>query len=109
MNDGPYSQNVNDKFENYQEETCKNYYVYSMEKEQFTQERTDKKLKIWYNDRQGNRDYRDLEKVFCQLTDRSIKVFHKGNYYWDELPIHIVKVCKDTFGGGGKGLGCCSK
>ena len=66
MQDGPYAKNLNDKFQNYQEEICKNYYVYSMEKEQFTQERTDKKLKIWYNDRQGNRDYRDLEKVFCQ-------------------------------------------
>ena len=42
------------------------YYIYNLEKEMFTQERSDKKLLHNYKDRQGNRDYRNVGKVFCQ-------------------------------------------
>lgn len=83
-----------------------NYYVYSLEKEMFTQERTDRKLGESALDRQGNRDYRYLPKVFAQLTEKSIKCFHVNNYYWDELPIHLVKIQKEQFTFG-KATGCC--
>jgi hypothetical protein len=81
------------------------YHIYSLEKEIFTQERIDKKLINSCGDRQGNKDYRYSQKVFCQLTDRTIKCFHKQNYMWDCLPVHVVKIKKNVEGME-KMLGC---
>lgn len=68
------------------------YYIYDIEKEQFVQERSDKKLMHFFKDRQGNRDYRKGSKLFCGLSESKIKVFHKSSYYWDNLSIYLVKI-----------------
>jgi len=84
------------------------YYVYDIEKGQFVQERSDRKLSHFFKDRQGNRDYRDEGKLFCQLSDSKIKVFHKNTYYWDNLPIYLVKIKKDKLSLS-NATGCCGR
>lgn len=83
------------------------YYVYDIEKEQFVQERSDRKLMHPFKDRQGNRDYRNSSKLFCQLSENKIKVFHKDTYYWDNLSIYLVKIQKQKLTIGNVSGGCC--
>ena len=45
-------------------------------------------------DRQGNRDYAAQGKFFCQLKEGSVKVFHGKNFYWDILPLYLVRIWK---------------
>jgi len=93
------------------------FFMYDMEKDMFTQERSDRKLIHPYKDRQGNRDYKSGDKIFCQLTEGKVKVFHKKTYYWDNLSVYLVKVQDKVngVGGGSKGkslgamLGCGGK
>lgn len=82
------------------------YYIYDIEKEQFVQERNSKKLMHFFKDRQGNRDYRNGRKLFCGLSDTKIKVFHKTDYYWDNLSIYLVKIQKEKLTLS-KAYGCC--
>lgn len=83
------------------------YYVYDIEKEQFVQERSDRKLIHPFKDRQGNRDYRYGGKLFCQLSENKIKVFHKNTYYWDNLSIYLVKIQKQKLTIKNVSGGCC--
>ena len=86
------------------------YYIYDIEKEQFTQERSDRKLIHPFKDRQGNRDYRKGGKLFCQLSENKIKVFHKNTYYWDDLSIYLVKIQKQKLTlKTATGIGCCGR
>lgn len=81
------------------------YYVYDIEKEVFTEDRSDRKLEPPVKDRQGNRDYASGGKVFCQLNgEGQVKIFHHGSFFWDVLQLQLVKIRKDA----GFGLGCCS-
>ena len=81
--------------------------MYDIEKEVFTQDRSDRKLEPPVKDRQGNRDYAGFSKVFCQLnSDGQVKIFHKSSFFWDVLQLQLVKIKKE------KGLalgGCCGK
>lgn len=71
------------------------FYIYDIEKEVFTQERSDRKLAHAYKDRQGNRDYGSSGKVFCQLNEGTVKLFHKSSFYWDTMPLYLIKISKE--------------
>ena len=90
--------------------------MFDMEKNIFTQERSDRKLIHPFRDRQGNRDYSKSNKIFCQLSDNKVKVFHRNTFFWDNLNIYLMKVHKNAKMGvsmpstkGMKGLGCFGK
>lgn len=72
------------------------YFMFDIEKEVFTQERSDRKLIHPFRDRQGNRDYSSAGKIFCQLSEGKIKCFDKKTYYWDNLNIYLMKVEKNS-------------
>ena len=81
------------------------------------QERTDKKLLSCLKDRQGNKNFRSSDKIYCQLNEKQIKVFCKKTYYWDVMEIYQLKVVKDSYfwrgnseqvGGIQIGSFCCS-
>ena len=87
-------------------ESASHYYMYDIEKEVFIQERSDRKLTQPYKDRQGNRDFSKGGKVFCQLSEGQVKVFHNSSCYWDVLPLYLIKISKEKLSLTG---GCCGK
>ena len=84
------------------------YFMFDIEKEVFTQERSDRKLIHPFRDRQGNRDYKSQDKIFCQLSEGKVKCFNKKTYYWDNLSIYLMKIEKNSSAAKGlmSSLGC---
>lgn len=81
------------------------FYTYDIEKEVFTQERSDRKLTMPIKDRQGVRDYTG-KKVFCQLSEGKVKTFNSKGFYWENLQLLLVRIKKQKLTVTG---GCCSK
>lgn len=42
-------------------------------------------------------DYSKGEVVYYQLTDRNVKIMHKGTYNWEPMEINLVKITKENF------------
>lgn len=97
---------VNGRTENPDQQA--NFFIYDTETDMFAQERSDKQLLEFGQDRQGNKDYRDID-VFYQLSDRSVKVLDKKTFDWQILDIAMVKIEKTTGFQKLSNLGCLSK
>lgn len=87
-----------------------NYYLFSLEEDTFTQERSDRKLINFNEDCQGNRDYSKVKQLYTQLNDQQVKVFFKDTWYWETINALLLKVKKDKkLMPESNYLGCCSK
>lgn len=71
------------------------YYMYDLETDEFTEERCDRKLIHPFRDRQGNRDYSKLGRIYCQLSENKVKAFNKRTYYWDNMSVYLMRVYQE--------------
>lgn len=71
------------------------YFMYDLDLDEFTQERCDRKLIHPFRDRQGNRDYSKMGKIYCQLSENKVKSFNKQTYYWENMSVYLMRVYRE--------------